>query len=74
MHPQEHERLQQQQIDLLTQTEAAKALRISLRQLQRLDELGEGPPRTRLSERRVAYPRAGLIAWVNERTDTLKAA
>ncbi len=58
------------QIDLMTQAEVAKALRISQRQLQRLEQLGDGPPKTRLGDRRVAYPRAGLIAWLNERTST----
>ncbi len=58
------------QIDLMTQAEVAKALRISQRQLQRLEQLGDGPPKTRLGDRRIAYPRAGLIAWLNERTST----
>src|SRR5690242_3563725 len=52
-------------IELLTEAETAEVLRISQRHLQRLNELGEGPPRTRLGERRIAYPRAGLIAWIN---------
>ena len=48
----------------------SKALRVSQRHLQRLKEQGDGPPRTRLGERRIAYPRAGLVAWINERTST----
>jgi predicted DNA-binding transcriptional regulator AlpA len=62
------------QIDLLTEAEAAEALRISQRHLQRLNELGEGPPRTRLGERRIAYPRDGLTEWVRHRTSATKPA
>jgi predicted DNA-binding transcriptional regulator AlpA len=61
-------------IELLTQREAADVLRISLRQLQRLEDAGDGPPRTRLSERRVAYPKAALAEWVRQRTALPKDA
>jgi predicted DNA-binding transcriptional regulator AlpA len=63
-----------QLLELLTQAEAAKMLRISQRNFQRLEELGDGPPRTRLSDRRVAYPRDGLVAWVIQRTTVPRAA
>jgi predicted DNA-binding transcriptional regulator AlpA len=59
--------------ELLTEAEAAKRLRISQRHLQRLVEIGEGPPRTRLGDRRVAYPLDGLTAWVRQRTSTAEA-
>ncbi len=78
MHPHEYELIQAasqpQGLDLLTKLETAKALRISTRHLERLEELGEGPPRVRLGERRIAYPRAGLLAWVQQRTTAPKAA
>jgi hypothetical protein len=63
-----------QPFELLTQAAAAKLLGVSLRHLQRLDELGEGPPRTRLGERRIAYLKQGLFAWVQQRTTTATAA
>jgi predicted DNA-binding transcriptional regulator AlpA len=66
----EHDTSQQQKFELLTELEAAKRLRISQRQLQRLVELGQGPPRTKLGRRRIAYPLDGLTAWVKERTGT----
>ena len=74
MHPHEHEGInstpQPQPFELLTEAEAARRLRVSQRHLQRLVELGEGPPRTRLGDRRVAYPLDGLITWVRQRTTT----
>jgi predicted DNA-binding transcriptional regulator AlpA len=57
--------------ELLTEAEAAERLRVSQRHLQRLVELGEGPPRTRLGDRRIAYPLDGLTAWVRHRTNAL---
>jgi hypothetical protein len=57
--------------ELLTEAEAAGRLRVSQRHLQRLVELGEGPPRTRLGDRRIAYPVDGLTAWVRHRTASL---
>lgn len=60
--------------ELLTEAEAAKRLRVSQRHLQRLVEVGEGPPRTKLGDRRVAYPLDGLIEWVRRRTTPAKAA
>jgi predicted DNA-binding transcriptional regulator AlpA len=59
---------------LLLEREVAERLRISPRHLQRLNEIGEGPPRVRLGDRRVAYPENGLDAWVQQRTTTPKAA
>ncbi len=55
-------------LELLTEAEAARSLRVSQRHLQRLVARGVGPPRVRLGERRVAYPKAGLLAWIAERT------
>lgn len=76
MHPNEYAALRQgaQPLELLTEDEAAQRLRVSRRHLQRLVELGEGPPRTRLGDRRIAYPLDGLIAWVQQRTTAAKAA
>jgi predicted DNA-binding transcriptional regulator AlpA len=53
---------------LRTQKEAANRLRMSLRQLQRLEKRGEGPPRTMLGDRRVGYTDHGLATWVERRT------
>ena len=62
------EPLQSQEFELLTQAEAAKLLRVSQRHLQRLEERELGPPRTNLGERRIAYPKHRLLAWVRQHT------
>ena len=58
---------------LLTEREAAQRLRVSQRHLQRLAEVGDGPPRVQLGQRRIAYPLDGLVEWVRQRTSA-KAA
>jgi len=74
MNPHECEQTQQPPFELLTEDEAARKLRVSRRHLQRLVELGEGPPRVRLGPRRIAYPVDGLVAWITRRTIAAKAA
>lgn len=59
---------------ILTQQEAADLLRMSVRQLQRLDEVGEFAPRIRLSTRRVGYWRRDCLAWAQSRTAPTKHA
>ena len=54
--------------DILTETEAARRARISTRTLQRLAEIGRGPPRIRLGLRRVGYWRTDLDAWLRAST------
>jgi len=52
---------------ILTVREAAATLRISSRTLSRLCEVGEGPPRIQLSERRIAFFADDIAAWANSR-------
>lgn len=54
--------------EIITQAEAARLLRMSVRQVQRLDELGEFAPRIRLSTRRVGYWKQNCLAWARART------
>jgi predicted DNA-binding transcriptional regulator AlpA len=58
---------------LRTQKEAARRLLMSLRQFQRLEKRGEGPPRTMLGDRHVGYTDEGLEAWVARRTTSTEA-
>jgi excisionase family DNA binding protein len=51
--------------DYLIDDEAARVARISKRTLQRMVKDGKGPPRMRLGGRRVLYPRAKLLAWID---------
>jgi predicted DNA-binding transcriptional regulator AlpA len=59
---------------LRTQKEAAGRLLMSLRQFQRLEKRGEGPPRTMLGDRHVGYTDDGLAAWVERRTTSTQAS
>ena len=74
MHSPDTSNQQPGRFKLLLENEVAERLRISERHLQRLNQLGEGPPRVKLGERRVAYPEDGLNAWIQQRTTTPKAA
>ncbi len=60
--------------EIVTQSEAAQLLRMSVRQVQRLDELGEFAPRIRLSERRVGYWKRDCLDWARARTAVSKQA
>lgn len=52
---------------VLTEAEAAKELRLSIRSLQRYRVIGGGPPYVRLGERRIGYRTADIDAWVASR-------
>jgi len=52
--------------DLLTETEAARVLKVSPRTLRRWRAVSEGPPWTRLGPRQVRYRRAALQKWLEE--------
>jgi hypothetical protein len=52
--------------DFLEQDEAAAELKVCRRTLDRWQQLGEGPPITRLG-RRVLYRRSSLLAWLATR-------
>lgn len=52
---------------ILTETEAARTLRLSIRTLQRMRIEGGGPAFIQLSERRIGYAAAALEAWITAR-------
>jgi excisionase family DNA binding protein len=54
--------------EYLTIDETARLLRCSVRTLQRLLEVGAGPPLIRISERRLIFPKADLRRWLEQRT------
>jgi predicted DNA-binding transcriptional regulator AlpA len=58
----------------LTEVEAARALALSRRALQRYRVIGGGPPFTRVGARRVAYSEHALREWAEARTFAHKAA
>ncbi len=52
---------------ILTEDEAAKALRLAPRTLQRMRLDGDGPPYVQLSERRIGYSLVALQEWIAAR-------
>lgn len=54
---------------VITRDEAADMLGISTLRLDRLHFEGAGPPRIRLSERRVGYRVSDLRAWLDSRVE-----
>jgi predicted DNA-binding transcriptional regulator AlpA len=52
---------------VVSETAAAEFLGISIDTLRRACTRGEGPPRLRLSQRRVGYRLRDLDVWLNER-------
>jgi hypothetical protein len=51
---------------LLTPTQAAAAIGVSVRTLQWMDAAGRGLPFKRLSPQIIRYPADGLRAWLKE--------
>ena len=60
-------------IKVLNRRELVKLLGISERSLQRLEALGDCPPKTRLSEGRVGYRVSDVAAWLDARRETSTA-
>jgi excisionase family DNA binding protein len=54
-------------MQLITRKQAAERAAISLRHLERLIAVGEGPAVIRLGGRRVGIAEADLAAWLNSR-------
>ena len=54
-------------IHLLKQREAAQALSLSVRSLERMRCEGNGPKYVRLSRGRIAYREEDLARWIAER-------
>ncbi len=57
---------------VLTYPECARMLRVSVRSLDRLCEMGEAPPRIRLTGRRIGFWRRDVLAWLQARTAPAK--
>jgi predicted DNA-binding transcriptional regulator AlpA len=53
---------------VVSETVAAKLIGLSVDTLRRACMRGEGPPRLRLSPRRVGYRLRDLDAWLSERS------
>ena len=49
---------------LLSRTEAAAALGVSVRTLERLEAAGRGPPSRRISKQIIKYPAESLRTWL----------
>ena len=60
--------------EILTVPEAAEFLRLSCRTLSRLSEVGLGPRRLQLSERRIVFLKSDLLAWANGRACAMPRA
>lgn len=60
--------------EFLTKKELAKLCRCSERTIDRLLEVGDGPPVTRLSDRRVIFPAVPARQWLSHRTVGPKSA
>jgi predicted DNA-binding transcriptional regulator AlpA len=52
---------------VLTKVQTANALGCSTDTLDRLAARSEGPPRIRISERRIGYPLSGIRQWLADR-------
>jgi predicted DNA-binding transcriptional regulator AlpA len=59
-----------QNIDpVISESEAAEAGNVSTSTLRRMHKRGEGPPRIRLSPRRIGYRRHDIEEWLSSRID-----
>lgn len=54
---------------VISELEAAEAGNVSTSTLRRMHKRGEGPPRIRLSPRRVGYRRRDVEQWLSNRID-----
>lgn len=53
---------------VVSEADAAKAVGLSLRTIQRLRQDGGGPPYVQLTERRIGYTDDALSSWLHSRT------
>lgn len=60
--------------DLMTPADVAEELGVSIAWLAQRRYMGDGPPFTRLSPRKVRYRRAEVDAWLIDRTETKTSA
>src|SRR5579863_1438448 len=54
--------------EFLTEGETADQLRVNPRTLQRLRQVGGGPPFVKIGPRRIVYRRSDLDEWLRSRT------
>ncbi len=55
---------------VLTKTQVSVITGLSRDTLDRLHRQNQGPPRVRLSERRVGYPLSQIRAWLKQRQES----
>ncbi len=56
-------------VRVLNRTETLKVLGLSDRTWDRLEERGEGPPKTRISKGRIGYRVSDLREWLDRRRE-----
>jgi predicted DNA-binding transcriptional regulator AlpA len=61
------------ELKVYTKKEAQKLLGLSGRTWDRLDALGETPPKTRLSPNRIGYRASDIAAWLDARREASTA-
>lgn len=54
---------------VITKGEAAEMIGVSTDTLDRMHQRGEGPPRVKLSDRRVGFRMRELRAWIAKKTE-----
>lgn len=54
---------------VLSKAQTCAVTNLSADTLDRLHRLGEGPPRVRLSSRRIGYPAGALRTWLKQRQE-----
>ncbi|WMS42295.1 helix-turn-helix domain-containing protein [Acuticoccus sp. MNP-M23] len=60
------ELLGQAPAEYLTTADVARIIGKTARSLEAMRERGEGPPFVRPTARTIRYPRAGVVAWMNQ--------
>jgi len=56
-------------VRVLKRADAIRACGLSDRTFERLEQLGDGPPKTRLSPGRIGYRVCDLKAWLDKRRE-----
>jgi predicted DNA-binding transcriptional regulator AlpA len=57
-------------IRVITRAETQKMVGLSPRTWDRLEEIGDVPPKTRLSQGRIGYRVADIMRWLDQRRET----
>jgi predicted DNA-binding transcriptional regulator AlpA len=61
------------EIRVLSRSETIRTVGLSDRTWDRLEERGEGPPKTRISKRRIGYRVCDVKEWLDRRRELLTA-